>query len=421
MKIKIIFILLVNLIFISCNKKSGDNWELIEDSFAAKDGFVLSCNILRPKKVKEKLPAVLCVHQLWGNRDDFLKLYNDLVKRGIVALAPDYPRQRPTLDFRRVSDINDSIAYLKTLPYVDSNRIAVITASFSVETGSMAIKGDKGVKALVMISGQVLSEFTRRWFTLNPSLAILNIASYYEGNHHFIMEECLARSLNPLSKNIFFTDKENKYSIWGHGTFSFDEFPHITAKIGDFLMKSLRSKKTSAKGFNEKFKDSRVEIISKDGFPVYATFKFKQDVKDKERQAVILYPPQFYNRRYYNSLIEKLYLKNFVVLAPNTKRTCRFNHKLHFCEKEVGGAVDYLKKYSFIKHKTVVFPAFYFKYAKKAVEEGQLDVDKIVFIKNTGMTNYGIDPNSIKSDKYQIEIMDNMDLERLFLLIKKEK
>ena len=81
-----------------------------------------------------------------------------MAEAGVVTLVPNFLRQQPTYDPRRISDLRDAIEFLEGLEYVDPQRLGIITASFSVETGLMAILDKPNVIADVMISGQILRE-----------------------------------------------------------------------------------------------------------------------------------------------------------------------------------------------------------------------------------------------------------------------
>jgi len=278
------------LIYLTSTIKTKNEWVLDDITFKAKDGFVLNAYYLHPKiKTKKRYPAVACLHQLWGNRDDFLKLFPYFAESGIIALAPNFPRQRPNLDPRRISDLRDAVDFLGDTDGVESNKIGIITASFTVETGLMAIRGNKNVIADVMISGPVLSENSKKWITRNSNLAIYAITSIFDQKpgfppfHHLIMEECLKRSLNPNSRSYFIKDKNNPFSIYAHGTFLFDEKPKSLGKLQGFFEDVFEIKNRENGIIKKKLPNNTVYFKSTDGFPVVATFK-KPKTKKKYRQ-----------------------------------------------------------------------------------------------------------------------------------------
>lgn len=215
-KIIFVFCLLILLLsiggYLLLRGNTSNEWVIDDIEFKAKDGFKLNAYYLHPKNSNKKYPAVACLHQLWGNRDDFLKIFPNFAKAGIIALAPNFTRQRINLNPNRISDLRNSIDFLESMKLVDSKRLGIITASFTVETGLMAIRGKKNVIADVMISGPLVSESSKKWITQNSNLGIYTITSIfdqkpgYPPHHHLLMQECLKRSLNPFSRSIY---KEN--------------------------------------------------------------------------------------------------------------------------------------------------------------------------------------------------------------------
>jgi dienelactone hydrolase len=405
---------------------SSPPWVLEEVSFKARDGFKLEAFLLRPKKPGKKYPAVACLHQLWGNRDDFLKFFPYLAESGIVAIAPNFPRQRPNLSPRRITDLRDTVDYLETLEWVDPEKLGIITASFSVETGLIAVRGKKNVIADVMISGPVLSEGSRKWVTQNSDLAIFTVSSIYDGKpgdppkHHLMMEELIARSLNPFSRSWFIDDKVNRFSIFAHGTFVFDEFPESLRKFQTFFEEVFGITERENGVIKRPLPKYTVYFTSKDGFPVAATFK-QPRIKKAKIPAVILYPPQFRSRTFYDGVINPLISRGIAVLAPNTKRTCRARRTVHLCDKELGGAVAYLESIKSIDGERVgiLLPSFYFLAAKELMEKGQLPV-RTVFFMDTGGLDFGVNPRDIEAAGYEVHFLDGVDFKKMVSLIKRK-
>jgi len=414
------------LVFFLTTHSFTNKWEISEIEFKARDGFPLHAYILKPKKNEGRYPAVAALHQLWGNRDDFLKLFPFFAKKGIVVIAPDFPRQRPNLNFNRISDLRDTVDYLEKLKYVDSSRIGIITSSFSVDTGLMAVKNKSNVIADVMLSGPVISEDSKKWITRNAKLSIFTVTSVYDekpgqpAHHHLIMEELLKRSLNSRSKGKFIKDKKNRFSIFAHGTFVFDEMPETISEVTDFFSDVFGIKSNSEGKFRNSIPYHGVEFKSLDGFPVIGTFKTPEVIKDKI-PAVILYPPQFQNRRYYNELVSRFIARGIAVLAPNTKRTCRRCGTLHLCDKEVGGAVSFLKEKKFIDMNRVgiLIPSFYYLFAEKMYLEQQLPFKVVIFME-TGEMNYGLNPKNFKAGKYRSFFVKKRDFDKILYIFRKK-
>lgn len=396
---------------------SNRTWVVEDVQFRAGDGFNLQAYLVRPKPPRGRYPAVACFHQLWGNRDDFLKIFPVLADAGIVVLAPDFPRQQPNYDPRRISDLRDALDFLESRSFVDREKLGIITASFSVETGMTAILDKPNIVANVMISGQILQEDSRKYLTLNSNLAIFAIASIYDGSNHLLMKEYLGRSLNPFSRHLFLDDASNPFLIHAHGTFVFDEFPQSLDRIRDFFMDVFHVQNRPGCRIKARIPEYAVSFDSSDGLPVWATFR-KPVAKSGLSPAVILYPPQFLNRRYYHKLGERLIEKGIAFLAPNTKRTCRVEEKLVLCEREILGAIRFLTSDPDIDPNriAVVFPSFYFLIARKMVENSEIPAKMVVFME-TGQMNYGINPLEIDHGNYRFVTLDKPALGRLKLIL----
>ena len=409
-------VLFILLYFIFFNTGSRD-WVIEDVTFTAVDGFELKAFLLRPRSPRGKYPAVACFHQLWGNRDDFLKLFPKLAEAGVVVLAPNFLRQQPTYDPARISDLRNTLDFLETIDYVDRNKLGIVTASFSVETGMTAIHNKTNVIASVMISGQILREDSRKELTHNSNLALFTIASMDDGSHYQIMKECLARSLNPFSRSFFFRNPEDPFSIQAHGTFVFDEVPESLDRIQRFFMDVFGISIRKTKIINKDVLKNTVEISSSDGLPIMATLKLPES-GDQPLPAVILYPPQFQSRLYYDELADRLIKKGVAVLAPNTKRTCREPAKVYLCDNEIKGAIQYIQNDSRIDPDriAIVFPSFYFLIARKMIENRELPVKMVVMMEATPK-NYGVEPRKIDHSGYLFYYLREPSLGRLKILI----
>jgi len=423
MKLKIFVLVLfilsaVLVVVFSPQLFPSKSWIIDDIHFKAQDGFKLNAYLLRPKNPTGKKPAVACLHQLSGNRDDFLKLFPYFAEAGIIAIAPDFPRQQPTFDPKRISDFRDTISFLEDLEYVDSDKLGIITASFSVETGLVAIRNKPNVIADVMISGPVLREDSRKWISLNSNLAIFTIASIYDGNHYLLFEECLARSLNPFSRKMFITKKEAPFVLPAHGTFVFDEIPQSMKEIQKFFLDVFEITDLEKQTIDNPVCKNLISFEATDGMPIYATFRLPK--RNKKSPAVILYPPEFLSRTFYNSIIEDLISSGIAVLAPNTKRACRKLSKLQLCEREVNGAINFLSGFENIDTNriAVLFPSFYYLYAKRVIEHREIPV-KIIFLMDLGQINYGINPRTIDKKDYEVYFLKGANFKRLHYILKK--
>ena len=381
-----IIILIFTLLFtasflIYLNIKKDRDWVIDEITFKTRDGFELSALLLRPENPgKNKYPSVACFHQLSGNRDDFLKLFPMFAKKGIVALAPNFVRQKANLSAKRITDLKDALEYLSSLDYIEKGKTGIITASFTVETGMYAIQNNPDIIANVIISGPILREESRKWITRNSDLAIFNIASILDGNHYLLMEEYTARSLNPLSRNLLIEKTETPFTLPAHGTFVFDEIPEIQNHIADFFAEVFGIVE-NADGIvkNPKPKDM-ITFFSTDNMPINATFR--KPAGKSDIPVLLIYPPESQTRLYYDDLINILVDKGFAVLAPNTKRACRKKTKINLCDMEVNGALNFLREDPDIDPEkiAVLFPGFYHYFAIKAVNSNELSVNLIMLM-----------------------------------------
>lgn len=415
----VIFLLLAVLVIVFFNKIFPSKYWIIDDiQFEAQDGFKLNAYLLRPKNPTGKKPAVACLHQLSGNRDDFLKLFPYFAEAGIIAVAPDFPRQQANFDPRRISDFRDTFSFLEGLDFVDAEKLGIITASFSVETGLVAIRNKPNVIADVMISGPVLREASRRWISQNSNLAIFTIASIYDGNHFLLFEECLARSLNPLSRKLFITKKEAPFVLPAHGTFVFDEIPESLAEIQQFFIDVFGITELENQSIDNPVPPDMITFQATDGMPIYATFR--RPSKKEKGPAIIMYPPEFYSRTFYDSIIDELVSSGIAVLAPNTKRACRKPSKLQLCEREVNGAINFLSGFDNIDKDriAVLFPSFYYLYAKRAIENSEIPV-KLILLMDLGYINYGINPRKIVKRDYEVYYLKGANFKRLHYILKK--
>jgi len=365
--------------FLSLNSKKV--WIIDEVTFKTRDGFELSSFLLRPENPgKRKYPSVACFHQLSGNRDDFLKLFPMFAKRGIIAFAPNFVRQRADLSPKRITDLKDALKYLSSLNYTEKGKVGIITASFTVETGMYAIQGNTDVIADVIISGPILRERSREWITRNTDLAIFNIASILDGNHYLLMEEYTARSLNPMTRNLFIKKKETPFTLPAHGTFVFDELPEIQVRIANFFAEVFGIKKYADGIIKNPVPENMITFFSTDNMPINATYRKPQ--KGSDIPALLIYPPESQTRLFYSDLIDILVKRGFAVLAPNTKRACRKKTKINLCDMEVNGALNFLKKDPDIDPEriAVLLPGFYHYFAVRAINSNELPVDLIILM-----------------------------------------
>jgi uncharacterized protein len=113
------------------------------------------------REQKRKLPAVLLLHGLGGNRDEhgglFIRCAASIALAGMIALRVDFRGadetdgdvQDMTLEYQ-IQDAADSLDHLKALPFVDEKRLAVLGMSFGGLTGAVLAGRREDVNALVL-------------------------------------------------------------------------------------------------------------------------------------------------------------------------------------------------------------------------------------------------------------------------------
>lgn len=399
---KIILVVLITAIVLSLFiiavhiRQNRNAWIIENIHYKVRDGFELEAFLLRPKEIKAKYPMVVCFHHAWGNRDDFLKLFPYFADAGIIAISPNLPRQLPNLDPKRFLDLIDTLKYVETINYVDKDRIGIVTSSLSVNTGAIAITGKQNIKGAVMLSGPIMDEGSRKWLTIDSDLALLIMVSKYEGANYLLMQEYYQRSLNPLSKAIFIDNKEKTFVVEYHGTYLLDTYPDSIPQIQKFFMEVFNMQSLSMAHLKNYLPENTVIFNSSDGLPIFATFALPEN-KKKNIPAVVLYPPRFKSRTYYDKLVKNLNAKGIAVLAPNNKRTCRYKDAEFLCDREIQGALNFLNSRDNIdKNRTaIVFPTAYFLAGKFLLINNKLTMKKVIFAEDERDT-YEVDPRGLK-------------------------
>ena len=111
-------------------------------TFPAADGTTLHGYLAEPAEGGSH-GAVLLIHEWWGLNEDITHIAEALAAEGYVVLAPDSYRGQTTNQVGRAlylvtqtpasqieSDLDDALAYLRSLPNVDPARVAVMGFCF---------------------------------------------------------------------------------------------------------------------------------------------------------------------------------------------------------------------------------------------------------------------------------------------------
>jgi len=142
-------------------------------TFAVEPGDRVPAYLLIPNDLKQKTPAMLCLHQtiaigkgepagLGGSAN--LHYAQELAERGYVALAPDYPRfgdynvDAYTMGYvsatmKGIWNHLRAVDLLQLLPEVDGERIGVIGHSLGGHNSLFVAAFDKRIKAVVTSCG----------------------------------------------------------------------------------------------------------------------------------------------------------------------------------------------------------------------------------------------------------------------------
>ena len=421
--ILIVFILLIALSFCILfiyHRHNRSAWIIENIHYKVRDGFELEAFLLRPKEINGKYPVAVCFHHAWGNRDDYLKLFPSFAEAGIIAVSPNLPRQLPNLDPKRFLDLIDTLDYVEALSFVDKNKMGIVTSSLSVNNGAISITRKPNVIGAVMLSGPIMNEENRKWITINSDLALLIMVSKYERINSLLMQEYLQRSLNPLSKAIFIDNKEKTFKVEYHGTYLLDTYPESIPQIQNFFIQVFDIQNKANGHLDNPLPENTVFFNSSDGLPVSATFVLPEN-KRKNIPAVVLYPPRFKSRTYYDGLINNLLSQGIAVLAPNNKRTCRYQDTEFLCDREIEGALNFLNANNKIdKSRTaIVFPSAYFLAGKLLLINHKLPMKKVIFA-DDDINSSDIDPREIKNSYYKIIYSRKPTFDQILAVIKSE-
>jgi len=389
---------MIYLLAVGCSRSKKSNWEVQDIVYQARDGLKIRAYLLKPVIVKKKYPVVVCIHHAWGNRDDYLKLFPSLANAGVIALSPELERHKPGFKKERFQDITDSIDFIENLPFTDKTGIGIITSSLSVNTGAIAITNKWNVKAFVMLSGPIIMENQRKMLTINTDMAIFPIVSKYEGNNYQLMREYIVRNINPKSRFLVLDNKEKKFKVEEHGTYLFDTHPEIINMIENFLIDAFEIANQENGIIKNLIPLNAVEFRSTDGLSIFATF---YSPRRKEADTVLLLPPRYKSRLYYEDVATELNKLGLGVMAMNNKRTCRYSDEEFLCDREIKGALKFLTENNKIKKEKIIIvaPSAYFIAVKKLIEQNELNIKKIIFVGKPDPNAY-FNPEDLKS-KYR--------------------
>ncbi len=157
------------------SEEDAGTYKRLKITFNAEPGDRVPAFLLIPKELKQKTPAVLCLHptsplgksQICGLGGKPSRFYaHELAQRGLICLAPDYPSFGDyEYDFNDASDLyvsgtmkaiwNNirSIDLLETLPQVDRDKIACVGHSLGGHNALFTAAFDQRIRAVVTSCG----------------------------------------------------------------------------------------------------------------------------------------------------------------------------------------------------------------------------------------------------------------------------
>ncbi len=235
--------MLLSFVSVACSQETKIKGE--EVVFSTKDDFKIK-GTLGVSEKKKKNPAVILIHQGGSNRNEWSGFFEKLVSLNYVVLAYDVrghgksdkvdsiyklfndPNQAPL-------DLKAAIEFLKTKPFVDKERIAVIGASIGANLAAVAA-GDSayGIKTAVAISGKTSAVYNLAGTDSLKFKSIYLIASENEqgGQRATWAKEIHDKAERPRKLEIVKSSSK-------HGVHVFEDDPTVMQHIVDWIKSNL--------------------------------------------------------------------------------------------------------------------------------------------------------------------------------------
>ena len=153
------FMLISNYNGATIRSTVGDTLSVEKVSIDA-DGYTLSGMLYVPSDVQPDYPrpAVVCAHGLTNAKETMSGFALEIARRGMVALSLDLAGHGQSGGRLGGDDpslgVSSALAYLKSLDYVDPERLGLVGHSLGAGA-ARAASGTRGISAVVLIAGGV--------------------------------------------------------------------------------------------------------------------------------------------------------------------------------------------------------------------------------------------------------------------------
>jgi alpha-beta hydrolase superfamily lysophospholipase len=235
--------LLAACFFVFClsNTAAADSHDI---TFTTTDAVTIRATLSMPQDRDGKAAAIILIHQGGSNRQEWSALTPELLQQGYIVLAYDvrgHGDSDPVDSIRKLFndpqlaplDLHAAINFLRELPEVNSNRLAVIGASIGANLAAMA-SSQMNIKTAVAISAKTSAVYNLAGQTSLSLRSVFFISSAGDqgGRRAAWAEELFNQTSKPHRLEIV------KYSS-RHGVGIFADQPEVRPMILAWLQDTL--------------------------------------------------------------------------------------------------------------------------------------------------------------------------------------
>lgn len=248
-------IIIVLVVLITLLKRQTSQADLAFDierrevSLPTADGQMLSADLLLPQlknrnSASKKTPGVVLLGPFLESRKLYIPLANTLCQQGFTVLSVDvrHPGKAgngksfdPPSVGKLPIDAEAAIAYLQTVPEVDTSRLAILGTSITARSAIVGAGLRKNVRGMILVSA-VLDSAALEMIRATTFRPILVIVSFQDGVAGSQARTIYEASANADSRIEVYYEAGEGSSIW--------RTPHIIEMIPlirDWLTNVLRS------------------------------------------------------------------------------------------------------------------------------------------------------------------------------------